>query len=229
MPERGFNVGVFRSQVLDKHLIRPNLFHVEFNMPPGLQGIESYQKNINTVRTLEYWCEATTLPGVILNTYQAQRYGYGSLESRPILPVYGEQQFEFIFDGLSDNYNLFSDWINMIINCDAREGPNEKTKSIGGTKGTVPFELAYKVDYMVDTSIILYDQLGDPVKKITLRESFPKAIGDIRIAWIDNNSYMRLPVTMAYTDWFVQELEEQEPPVAPPPPQQIPLPDGSIK
>lgn len=207
MAERGFNIGVFKAELDNKKILRPNLFHVEFSVPPGLLNIESFEQNKETVRTLEYWCETASLPGVILNTYQAQRYGYGSLEQRPILPVFNEIQLAFIFDADTANYSFFYDWISMIINFNMREGPNETTGAIAGIKRTVPFELAYKFDYMTDISIMIYDPTGRLVKKLTLREAFPKAIGDISLSWIDNNSYLRLPVIIAFTDWYIQQTD----------------------
>lgn len=207
--QRGFNIGVFKAEINAKKILRPNLFHVEFSMPIGLlsNDAEKQTQTLDTVKTLEYWCESTVLSGLTIQTYSAQRFGYGSLEKRPILPAYGEVQLDFIFDSETTNYDFFHDWINLSINTDMSKGPNEATKSInGGTIKAMPFELAYKEMYETDISFYLYDSEGFVKKKLVLREAFPVSIGDIRLAWADNNSYMRLPIQIAYTDWYIDKV-----------------------
>lgn len=223
--QRGFSIGVFKAEMANKRLMRPNLFHIEFSLPPGLFQTRTFDDNIQTTKTLEYWCEATSLPGYVINTYQGQRYGYGSIEQRPLLPAYSEMAFNFIFDSETLNYDLFYDWMNIIINTNMSQGPNELTGEVntgaftaGQLVGMVPFELSYKQDYATDTSIIVYDQEGIAKKKLTLRESFPKSIGEIGLAWADNNTYMRLPIVFAFTDWYhsplPQDFRPQQPPFA---------------
>jgi T4-like virus tail tube protein gp19. len=197
MAQRGFNIGVFKAELNNRALLKPNLFLMEFSTPPGMQGA-----NNNVARTLEYWVESTSMPGVTLNTYQAARYGYGSLEQRVNLATFTEMQVDVIFDADVANYNFFFDWMSMIYNFDAREGPN-------GTNGrSQTFELEYRDNYVADASVIIYDQTGEPKNKLTLRETYPKSIGDVRVAWADNNSYMRLPIVLSYNDWFQNDILE---------------------
>lgn len=208
--QRGFSIGVFKAEMANKRLLRPNLFHVEFNLPTGLQtGHTNFNRNYGTVRTLEYWCEASSLSGFALNTYQGQRYGYGPIEQRPILPAYGEQQFMFIMDQETLNYDFFNDWLNIIVNTDMSEGPNDESGevvSINSVNPMAPYEISFRDDYVTNVSVIVYDSEGNAVKKITLRDAFPKTLGEISLAWSDNNTYMRLPVSLAYTDWYQVKL-----------------------
>ena len=213
--QRGFNIGVFKQAHFAKAgVLRPNLFHVEFAIPNSIQFTNPNQTpgNISTtVRMLEYWCEATALPGLNIQTYQAQRYGYGAIEQRPLIPAYGETMFDIMFDAESLNHQYFYLWMNSIVNTDNRDGPNSESSQVttGGFTNrqrisASPFELSYKEDYVADVRVYVYDKLGSVKKKIVLRDAFPKAIGDIRLAWADNNSYMRLPVAFAYTDWYLE-------------------------
>lgn len=217
MAQRGFNVGVFKAAIASKKFLRPNLYNVEFNIPNVLVNGINYAENKNTVRTLEYFVEATSMPGITVNTYQAQRYGYGTVEQRPLLPTYTDIMFTVIFDEENLNYDFFYDWMNSIVNVDVRSGLNEPSNIVttGGVFNsiipTVPYELAYKEDYVSDIGVQVYNDLGQLKKKIILRDAFPKAIGDIRLAWSDNNSYMRLPIMFGYTDWYSEILTEELP------------------
>lgn len=217
MPDNqyGFNINVFKAELSSKKVLRPNLFLVEFSIPNSLLNLPAYQENFRTAQTLSYWCEATNLPGLNIRTYEGQRYGYGSIEQRPLLPAYSEISFGLIFDSNCSNYKIFFDWINSMVNTNASQGffsPSNQTNSglLSANKviDMSAFEIAYKQDYAVDTSILVFDQEGFMKKKITLRESFPKIIGDISLNWADNNSYMRLPIVMAYTDWYNGEIPQ---------------------
>lgn len=211
-----FNVSNFRAELNKKDLLRPNLFHVQFSLPSGLLNVGDFARNQEAVSHLQYWCEGTSLPGVILQTYQGQQLGYGPIEQRPLLHTYSEPQFTFIFDSASTNHNLFYDWINLIINTDFSEGPNAATKTSSrgfnetGTQVYYPSELSYKEEYVVDLRVVVFDSTGIPAKVIVLRDAFPKAIGDISLSWMDNNSYMRLPIQFAYTDWYQETPTEYE-------------------
>lgn len=209
--QRGFNIGVFKAELNNKKLLKPNLFIVEFSIPNVLIGTTNYRDNLQTVKTLEYWCEATTLPGMMVQTYQGQRYGYGTTEQRPLMNVYGEIQIDVLMDAETLNYDFFFDWMNSIINTKMIDGPNEENtelnvNSFGSKIKSVPYELTYKEDYSASIGIMIYDQTGFLTKKLILRDAFPKSIGDIRLAWSDNNSFMRLPIQFAYTDWHHEQI-----------------------
>lgn len=200
--QRGFNIARFRSEIVSRNLLRPNLFHVEFSIPQGLQSGPNRNNAYNAVSKLEFWVESATLPGFIINTYQAMRYGYGTQERRPLSqPLYGEIQFDIIMDQEKTNYDFFYDWMNVIVNTDMRDGPNGETKEIRDVR-SVPFELGYRDDYTIDLGIYVYGPNGDLASQIYLREAFPISLGDVKLSWADNNSYMRLPIVIAYTDWF---------------------------
>lgn len=211
--QRGFNVGVFKAELNKKKLMRPNLFHVEFSIPSGLLGTENFQYHNKTVRTLEYWCQSAALSGYAINTYPGLRYGYGAIEQRVSVPSYGEIGIDVIFDAAGLNYDFFHDWMQLIMNTNMSKGINESGPDFnnGGLANITkvplaPFEISYKDSFETDVRIYIYDQLGNAVKKMTLREAFPKALGDIRLAWDDNNTLMRLPVQLAYTDWYIEQL-----------------------
>ena len=193
---RGFNVGRFRAAIDEKKVQRPNLFLAEFLVPPGMQ-----QQNMVVVQRLEYWVEVTSMPGLNINTYPGLRFGYGAPEFRAQVNTFVPCNFEIIFDGQADNYNFFYEWMKLIVNNDARDGINPGNGATGNDEKD-PFELSYRDDYLTDTAINLYNQEGQAVARTVMRESFPASIGEMKLGWSDNNSYMRLPISMVYTDWY---------------------------
>lgn len=213
--QRGFNIGVFKEALSRYSTLKPNLFHVEFSIPNTLvnRNVDGTKAStVSAVRFMEYFCEATSFPGINMQTWQAQRYGYGNVEQRPLIPNYGEITLDIIFDASTVNYDFFIDWFNSVVNTSNHDGMNEvnNTVSTGGLTSTrigmAPFELSYREDYVSDIRIYLYDRMGNNKKIMVLRDSFPKAIGDIRLAWADNNSYMRLPVMFSYNDWHHEPI-----------------------
>lgn len=211
---RGFNIGIFRSALNDRdNVLRPNLALVEFTIPLGLFGIDNFQRNVNTVQTMEYWCEGATLPEFIVVAHQAARYGYGAQEKRPFLPAFQDATFMFIGDGEDNNFRFFYQWINIITNADMRDGPIATPTDVAALSsnfqpkpvGMAPYELSYPIEYKTDVRIILYDVKGQPQRVVNLREAFPIMIGQIQTHWSDNNSYIRQPISFSFTDWYTQE------------------------
>src|SRR6185369_944150 len=105
----GFNVSDFRSVVATKDYFRPNKFLVRFTLPNGLVGTPYAQRDqsLNTVRWLSFWAEHVTLPQMGVNTMEVMRYGYGTLERRPVRPDFYTSQITFSWDELGDNWQLF--------------------------------------------------------------------------------------------------------------------------
>jgi len=210
-----FNIAEFKAEINSKKILHPNLFNVRIPIPNALVGTPEYATIFHSARTLEYWCESSSLPGYQLNTYQGARYGYGTLENRATLPIYNEIALTFIFDGEGLYHDFFKNWMDIIVNSKFEEGPMEpsSTTNSGGLGGNAfnvlyPGELSYRESYVVDLNIKVYDKEGKIQRNIKLREAFPKVIGEVRLDWSDNNTIMRLPVMFAYTDWYLTNETE---------------------
>ncbi len=202
----GFNVADFRAVISDKGVARPNKFLVRLNMPVGLYGTPGTTYNLETVRELEFWAESTNLPMFGLATNMANRYGYGAAEKRPYMPTYQDLQINFIFDEFGDNWHFFYDWMNMIINTKTNRGVNAADGRVNvGGEGNIlsyrPWEVSYRVEYVTDLNIKLFDQTGVVIKNFLLREAFPIDMGGQSLDWNDNNSYLRIPIRFSYVDW----------------------------
>lgn len=215
MAQRGFNVGVFRSEVARKGgVLRANRFLVVFSLPPGLRGTAGADIHTDTVRTLEYWCEGAHLPAHHLTTYGIQRYGYGAAETRVTGLVPRQMQVQFREAADASVQKLFNRWLNLIYNIDMSEGPNEATGEVnsGGALGAAnnrryqPYELTFREEYVTDVHLQIYDVTGDLVRAITYRDAYPVHITDVNMHWNNNNTYFTLPVTFVYTDFYDQPI-----------------------
>lgn len=208
MPGHGFNIGVFRSEFHSKDVLRNNQFLVQMQIPLGLFEMTNWARNIDAVQTMEYWIQGTSLPAFALSTHGVARYGYGPFEKRPFQPLFPDVNLHVIDDGTGAIFKFFNQWMNIIDCSDLRNGPGAAAVAVaaGGLAPAAidmyPYEIGYKQEYQTDIRIIVYNQIGDAVKWINLREAWPIALGDIRVDWADNNSYQVLPVSIAFTDWY---------------------------
>lgn len=204
MPQQGFNINNFKSQIDLKGVQRPNKFVCIIPMPSGLQGSTRVGEWSTVASKLEFWCEAASVPGVALSTHQVIRYGYGAFEKKPFAPIFSDVNLTFISDGKSTNWDFFYSWIKMIHNFDLRRGINVQGTSTSIVNGIRldSFETAYKSDYFVDLNIICHDDTGNEINRVILRDAYPIYVGEIALNWADNNSFSKLPVTFTFMDWY---------------------------
>lgn len=201
----GFNVNDFRAEVNKKGILKNNKFFVRMYAPRGFANSGSPEALTlsNTVRFLEFWCEATNIPGVSLNTTEVRRYGYGNIEKKPYVTMNNDITMSFIGDADGTIWTYFQQWLRLIVNYDMRNGIINPT---GILPNQAPFELAYKEDYAVDIHISVFDDMGNESIHVVLREAYPIFVGDIQLNWGDTNSLMRVPVTFTVYDWYNEKL-----------------------
>lgn len=198
---RGFNISNFKSQQIDG-ILRNNKFLVEIPIPRTLQTMNSsvLRQNIQeTQKFLEYYCEATNLPGLALNTNDIRNAGYGPVEKKPYNTTFTDINLIFVSDSSGDNLRFFHQWIKSIQNFDLR---NTLSGSVLSTNDQSPYELNYKSDYCVDMKIRVYDEQGAEIVSLTLGEAYPIFVGDIPLNWGDKNNYIRIPVTFTFLSWW---------------------------
>jgi hypothetical protein len=155
-------------------------------------------------------------------TAQALRYGYGALQNRPYAPQYTPTQIQFITDEPHDIWKLFYNWTNMIVNTRMQGGITEELGEVNsqgaGTTATgagavmnyAPYEVSYQIEYITDLQIHTFAKTGELIQVAILREAFPVNMGGVELDWADTNSYIRLPVTFAYTDaqfYYGEQIE----------------------
>lgn len=204
----GFNINGFRSVVGARGVARPNKFLVRLYMPNGLlTSSDQMQVNMESVRFMEFWADSASVPSMGLQLENVRRYGYGVAEKRPSGAIFTDISIQFMFDEASNNWQFFYDWLKMIYNTDMGQGVNTQTGLVNAEgKGALvayePFQVAYRSEYITDMEIKLYNQMGDNIRTFVLREAFPIGMGGMQLDWADMNSYLRIPVQFAFTDWY---------------------------
>lgn len=187
-----FDLGIFKSSIMKRGIMKPNRFLVQLQAPAGLPDDVS-----TLIRDMEIWGESTSVPSFSLYTYQAKRYGYGTIENRPVFPVYTQWEVNFISDANGDIWKFFNNWLNLTVNSDMSKG-------IAATGTSIPFELSYKADYLIDAQLSIYreNKKDAPVKTVILRDAFPAVVGAIRLDWSARDAYSVVPVVFNFTDYF---------------------------
>ena len=207
MATQGFDISRFRSSISTNGVMRTNKFLVRIHAPRGIQKISPL---FSTATYLEYWCESVNIPGVSLATQDVFRYGYGNYEKKPYNAITNDVSLSFISDAGGSVWTFFQQWMRMIVNYDMRHGivNGDGSNSNGVLPGQLPFQIAYKEDYISDVQILVFNESSTiPELVIVLREAFPMFVGDVGLNWGDTNDVARIPVTMSCYDWYNATLD----------------------
>jgi hypothetical protein len=206
-----FNISDFQAQVADRGFIKPNKYQATFNLPPAFRQTEAdYADYISMVRDIGVWCDATSLPGIIMQPSLIRRYGYGPVEKRPIVPIFNDVQLRVICDAEMMTWELFRRWMSKTTNTDTRGG-FYRQEGLGTTEqasGVMmqAFETSYPADYTTRVVISMYDDFGSEVTRVILNECYPSAISDIQLGWDNNNNLARFTVNLSLQDWNVEAI-----------------------
>lgn len=192
----GFNIDNFISNINANGVMRNNKFLVRIPTPAGFGG----QSKLNgTAQYLELWCDSANLPGVALGTANVRRYGYGHEETRPTHIQNNNINLTFISDGRAAIWTFFQQWIKLIYNYDLSNGVYKPNGVMSNQK---PMELAYKTDYAVDIEIFVFNDSGEQLLSVMLREAYPVDLGSVQLNWGDTNNIAKIPASFTYFDWF---------------------------
>jgi hypothetical protein len=192
-----FNIADFRASINSRGIARPSKFLVRIFAAPGMVGDFDA-----VVRDMEMWAEATELPVFGLHTGDHPRYGYGPDEKRVVRPIYQDVKLRIISDEHMANWRFFKTWLNLIVESDMSGG------IAGGGGAAMPYEINYKDQYLTGVNIQTFDEFGNLRASVVLRDAFPVALEAIELAWANGEEYMRVPVTIAFTDWYEEPTEE---------------------
>lgn len=202
---QGFNINELVGEIRRGGLMRNNKFLVEFPMPPSLRNTIGIELLTDTNRVLSLYCEGTNLPGVGLMTEEIRRYGYGSNEKKPYVPIFTDVNLTFRGDSNGSVWTFLNAWMKATVHYEGRDTMNTPT---GPIKGQHQAEVGYKNDtenhegYAVPVTITMFNDMGEPTIRVVLREAFPIFVGDIPLNWGARSDYMRIPVTLSFFDWY---------------------------
>jgi len=195
----------FLGTINGKGYLTNNRFLVNIpRLPAGMSNSQAINDFHELTSGLQFFIESSNLPGIQLNTSDVFRYGYGIVQKRPYGLTFADLTTSVHSDAEGVILRFFQAWMKIIMNYDNRTGDLFDATGLLPSQG--PYELGYKSDYAVDMNIEIYNQAGVVTHKVFLIDCYPIFVNDLNLSWSDNNTIMRIPVTFAYKNWYVDEL-----------------------
>ena len=183
-----FNITEFKAQMdYFGGPARGSLFELQIIGPKGVQS------RANS-RDLIFFCKNATIPGMVFNAATYEPVG----QMRKMMPQTWNPepvQAIFILDSDHQVLSFFHSWAQSIINFSTAAG------AFSEVDGKLPFEIGYKEDYACRIVIRQYStnylQSGQ-YYEVVLDNAFPMQIGDVDLAWENNDTFSVLPVSFQY-------------------------------
>jgi len=196
-----FSINSFKSEI-NSHggLYRPNLYRVLIY--PGSKNSWAGRSGRGFSEKISFLCNSPSLPGVQILTSDYRRQGYGTFDRRPFGVQVTDIPLTFFIDNNGYVLEMFTKWMNAIVNYNQSGG--EHSYDTQANKGL--FEIAYREQYIAKVEIEQFDQLQDKIQIHTLREAFPIQMGDVTVAWAENDSFAVLPVQFTFRSYDLKTI-----------------------
>ena len=183
-----FNIDSFRSEILNQGVLPTHSFILLMN--------DTGSGAANKMVALR--CESVSIPGVNLLLQDVTRFGYGPITRMPHAAQYNTLTLNFIVDEQARIHKYFNDWTHKIINHKSRGG-SEMNKATDNQM--YPYQVGYKRQYaMAQMSLLVADRKENRVMECLFFDAFPIVVNDINLSWGEQDTPMRLSVTMSFTD-----------------------------
>lgn len=196
-----FNINQFASEIKDAGTLQNNKFNIEFVIPPIFSGVERFGE-VSFSRKLQMRAETASLPSVILDTQNTNRYGLGPRQKFPTNVAFTDFSLSFIDDKQNNMYNYFSTWINSIFDFGAT-GERSTRSRISSTKYLNEYKKYYASPLM---SVFIYSKEGTLVNNVGFVDVFPVGISEVGLGWSENNSVMKSKVIFSFREWFIDPI-----------------------
>jgi hypothetical protein len=201
-----FNINAFKFEIDTYSYMKTNAFEVYVFTPPILRDFElsnagSPVSLFSVNRHMKFRIEQVVIPGMSIQSADVRRYGVGTVQKMPVgAQTYGDISFSILLDGYGEIYQFWEAWIRKIYEYN---GTNQSP--VGNVGNAFPtYTSEYKDQFSTDMLIVVYDQFGNTIQKINLKEAFPTAMRDIQLSWA-SDGLMRLQVGIAYTEHTIEK------------------------
>lgn len=190
----GFSISDFKSSMDNTGVLRSHSYMIMINPPPSLSEYDTAQLTLR--------CDSVNMPGINFMTQDGiYRYGYGPAEVMPYNVMFTPVTMSLMVDRAASQYTFFNLWMNSIFDMNMQGG------ILGGDKSSSPYEVAYKKDYAVTMNMFVYNETADKVIELTFQEAYPLLMQDTPLAWGDQQTIMRLQISMAYKTFYMKTIE----------------------
>ena len=145
-------------------------------------------------------CNSSSLPGKQILASDHKRQGYGTFDRRAWGASFTDIPLTFYLDGRGDIVKFFYKWQQQIVATDTAEGPFAETNT-----GAMPFEAAYHEYYSTTMELFAYDVTDNKILTYRFVEAWPFQVGDVTVAWAENDQFSLLPVQMTYRSYSIEQ------------------------
>jgi hypothetical protein len=183
----GFSISDFKAH--REHFGVAHTHSYTFSFAEAPPAMVEFREKFNEIQII---CDSTNFPGLTLDTYNVQYYGYGPAVKRPTIPDMAPLQATFVDDQMNNFFYMFSMWQRNVINYFGDSGRNSPQ---------APYELRYLSEYATDIRLKMWNPVGQQIREVVFREAYPIMVGDVQYSWGRLNEVVKVPVVFAYTDW----------------------------
>lgn len=173
--------------------LKPSSFYARMTPPRQILSV-GYDKDSM------YLCDAAQLPGLNYATQGVKMMTYDNVEQRPTTVNFPQLNLTFIVDGKAKVFEFFQKWSALINNWSI---DTQGTSSVSNLRYG---EWSYPEEYEGVVEVYHHDVAQKQVIKFEMNRAFPVQIGDVNVAWENNDSVMRIPVVFAYKSWKTENV-----------------------
>ena len=189
-----FNITDITSAINSRGgLAKPSHFFVTIT-PPSKLITNTY------ARGAMFFCDSTSLPGLSYSAQPIKVPGYGVTEKRPFSADFADVPCTFLIDSDGKVISFFQKWMVLINNW------GKDTSGVMQGTDLAFGEFAWPEEYEGTVQIHYFDPVGREIIVYTLIRAFPISLGDVGVAWEQNDSITRLPVLFAYKTWDTKSI-----------------------
>jgi len=182
-----FNISDFKSR-MDGFggPARTSLFTVQLIGGPSSRFI--------TGNDLMFFCKNVTLPGIDVATFEHRQNSIDIPQSIPTVINAEPLSCIFMLDSDHRILSFFHSWMQRVVNYSTTGG------NFAAVNDQLPYELGYKDEYSCRMIITYYSTTATTRNfyEVVLDDVFPRTVGNIDLAWENNNSFATLPVSFSY-------------------------------
>jgi hypothetical protein len=193
-----------RANIRKYGIQKPSFAFSRFELPKIFdQGVNIDRRELQLL--CSYRADSFTQPGVQFALTDIKRYGVGTIERKPTVPLFIDVPFSFINDSDGVIRKFFYLWMNGIIGFDELPRANAAKDSFG----KLPFDQSYKDEYQTDIEIIQFNEVNNKVQVVKLYNAYPYSMTDINNNWASENTFTQFQVSFTYTHWAIEDIDLQ--------------------
>lgn len=190
-----FNISKFKS-TFEKYggPARASLFEVTISKVPETNS------DIDPISEFSFFCKSANFPGlsiqnqVMRNSTRLPQNFPSTLDNAPFSAI-------FLVDSDYQILTFFHNWMQRVLNYSTRGGEFSSIDTGEGySGGLMPYEVGYKDDFCCRISMKAYSTESDLGRyyEVVLDRAYPFQLGNLDMAWEQNDSYLTLPVSFSY-------------------------------